>query len=55
MNVDFMLSEGIFVRGKAKDGLDRISLWLGANIIVELSFEEAEALLIENLKNARSS
>lgn len=33
-----MLSEGVFVRGKSKEGLERVALWLGANTIVELTF-----------------
>jgi prefoldin subunit 5 len=55
MEVDFMISEGIFVRGRSKEGLERISLWLGANTIVELSFQEALDLLKQNLANAKSS
>lgn len=38
MEVDFLISEGIFVRGKAEEGLEHVSLWLGANTIVELTF-----------------
>jgi prefoldin subunit 5 len=43
------------VRGRAKDPLERVSLWLGANTIVELSFPEAVDLLKNNLSNAESS
>jgi prefoldin subunit 5 len=50
-----MLSEGIFVKAKPKNNLDRISLWLGANTIVELTFEEAENMLSSNLYNAVNS
>jgi prefoldin subunit 5 len=50
-----MLSEGIFVKAKPKNNLDRISLWLGANTIVELTFEEAESMLSSNLSNAVNS
>lgn len=55
MEIDFLISEGIFVRGKAKDGLEHVSLWLGANTIVELTFAEANDLLKANLTNAHSS
>lgn len=41
MSVDFLISEGIYVRGKAKEDLDHVSLWLGANTIAELTFAEA--------------
>lgn len=50
-----MLSEGIFVKGRSKKNLDKIALWLGANTIVELTFDEAKKLLRENLGNAKSS
>ena len=43
--VDFMLSDGIFVKAKAKEGANRVALWLGANTIVELTYAEAEKLL----------
>ena len=55
MDVDFLISEGIFVRGKAKEPLEHVSLWLGANTIVELTFDEASDLLRANLANAESS
>lgn len=55
MDVDFLISEGIFVRGKAKEPLEHVSLWLGANTIVELTFDEAMDLLRANLANAESS
>lgn len=45
-NVDFMLSEGVFVKGKSKENIERISLWLGANTMVEMSFDEASKLLV---------
>jgi prefoldin subunit 5 len=50
-----LISEGIYVRGRAKDPLEKVSLWLGANTIVELSFPEAIDLLKNNLGNAESS
>ena len=55
MDVDFLISEGIFVRGKAKESLEHVSLWLGANTIAELTFKEANELLKANLDNAISS
>lgn len=38
MEVDFLISEGIYVRGRAKEPLEHVSLWLGANTIVELTY-----------------
>ena len=50
-----MLSEGIFVKAKSKENLNKVALWLGANTVVELTFKEAEMLLMDNLQNARNS
>lgn len=55
MEVDFLISEGIYVKGKAREPLEHVSLWLGANTIVELTFPEALDLLKNNLNNAHSS
>ena len=55
MDVDFLVSEGIYVKGKAKEPLEHVSLWLGANTVVQLSFPEATSLLNSNLENAHSS
>ena len=54
-NVDFMLSDGIYVKAKPKQNLEKISLWLGANTIVELTFNEALDMLGQNLNNAKNS
>ena len=37
--VDYMLTDGIYVKAKPKQNLEKISLWLGANTIIELSFD----------------
>ena len=55
MDVDFLISEGIFVKGKVKEPLEHISLWLGANTVVQLTFKEALELLKTNWSNALSS
>lgn len=55
MEVDFLISEGIYVKGQVKEPLEHVSLWLGANTIVQLSFLEAKDLLKNNLENAFSS
>ncbi len=54
-HVDFMLSDGIYVKAKPKQNLSKISLWLGASTVVELTFEEALTMLALNLSNARNS
>ena len=54
-HVDFMLSDGIYAKAKPKKNLSKISLWLGASTVVELTFEEALTMLALNLSNARNS
>ncbi|KAJ6848231.1 putative prefoldin subunit 3 [Iris pallida] len=51
---DFEVSEGIYSRTRIED-TDSVCLWLGANVMLEYSLEEAEALLRKNLENAKAS
>ncbi|XP_064945212.1 prefoldin subunit 3-like [Musa acuminata AAA Group] len=51
---DFEVSEGIYSRAKIEDS-DSLCLWLGANVMLEYSLEEAKALLEKNLENAKAS
>ncbi|KAL7220843.1 hypothetical protein ACSBR2_013686 [Camellia fascicularis] len=51
---DFEVSEGIYSRARIED-TDSICLWLGANVMLEYSCEEATDLLQKNLENARAS
>ncbi|CAN6286326.1 unnamed protein product, partial [Urochloa humidicola] len=51
---DFELSEGIYSRAKIED-TDLVCLWLGANVMLEYSCDEANALLKKNLENAKAS
>ncbi|TQE03211.1 hypothetical protein C1H46_011214 [Malus baccata] len=51
---DFEVSEGIYSRASIDD-TDSVCLWLGANVMLEYSCEEATALLRKNLDNARAS
>lgn len=50
-----MLADGLWAKAKSKPNLDKIALWLGANTMVELTFDEAEKMLKENLTNAKSN
>ncbi|KAG8048971.1 hypothetical protein GUJ93_ZPchr0009g1566 [Zizania palustris] len=54
LTADFELSEGIYSRAKIED-TDSVCLWLGANIMLEYSCDEANALLKKNLENAKAS
>ncbi|KAK9071717.1 hypothetical protein SSX86_008146 [Deinandra increscens subsp. villosa] len=51
---DFELSEGIYARAQIKN-TDSVCLWLGANVMLEYSCEEATTLLQNNLENAKAS
>ncbi|KAF5947164.1 hypothetical protein HYC85_013121 [Camellia sinensis] len=51
---DFEVSEGIYSRACIED-TDSVCLWLGANVMLEYSCEEATDLLQKNLENARAS
>lgn len=51
---DFEISEGIYSRARIET-FDSVCLWLGANVMLEYSSEEANALLQKNLENAKAS
>lgn len=52
---DFEVSEGIYSRARIEDDTDYVCLWLGANVMLEYSCEEATSLLQKNLENAKAS
>ncbi|XP_047317579.1 probable prefoldin subunit 3 [Impatiens glandulifera] len=51
---DFEVSEGIYSRARIEE-MDSVCLWLGANVMLEYSCEEAANLLQKNLENAKAS
>ncbi|KAI9387285.1 hypothetical protein POPTR_010G147600v4 [Populus trichocarpa] len=51
---DFEVSEGIYSQARIEDA-GSVCLWLGANVMLEYSCEEATALLQKNLDNAKAS
>ncbi|KAG4990397.1 hypothetical protein JHK87_023854 [Glycine soja] len=51
---DFEVSEGIYSRARIEE-TNSVCLWLGANVMLEYSLEEATGLLQKNLDNARAS
>ncbi|KAJ6899621.1 prefoldin subunit 3 [Populus alba x Populus x berolinensis] len=51
---DFEVSEGIYSQARIEDA-GSVCLWLGANVMLEYSREEATALLQKNLDNAKAS
>ncbi|XP_011019690.1 PREDICTED: probable prefoldin subunit 3 [Populus euphratica] len=51
---DFEVSEGIYSQARIEDA-ESVCLWLGANVMLEYSCEEASDLLQKNLDNAKAS
>ncbi|KAK4257885.1 hypothetical protein QN277_007416 [Acacia crassicarpa] len=51
---DFEVSEGTYSRARIEE-TDSVCLWLGANVMLEYSLEEATGLLQKNLENAKAS
>ncbi|KAL0457516.1 UNVERIFIED_CONTAM: putative prefoldin subunit [Sesamum latifolium] len=51
---DFEVSEGIYSWARVED-MGSVCLWLGANVMLEYSCEEATTLLQKNLENAKAS
>lgn len=47
-----MLTDAVWAKAKVPKGNKKVSLWLGASIMVEYSFDEAKTLLNKNLENA---
>ncbi|KAG6398638.1 hypothetical protein SASPL_140105 [Salvia splendens] len=51
---DFEVSEGIYSRARIEEA-ESVCLWLGANVMLDYSCEEATVLLQKNLENAKAS
>jgi len=47
-----MLTDSFWCKGTVSKNEDKVALWLGANVMVEFSFDEASVLLNKNLENA---
>jgi len=43
--MDYLITDTIWSQAKLKKDLNKVALWLGANVMVEFSFEEAINLL----------
>jgi len=54
VSTHFEINEGLFVRSTLAD-VQTVCLWLGANVMVEYSFEEAIMLLTKNVENCRAN
>ena len=54
LKVDFQLSDCIWTKAEVPR-TNIVALWLGANVMLEYSHEEARELLTRNLSNAESA
>jgi len=52
IGMTYQLSENIYANAEIPTKNDKILLWLGANVMLEYTYEEAVELLETNLKNA---
>ena len=54
LNTNFLLSDNIWAKAKVPNTSGKVGLWLGANVMVEYTYDEAVKLLGKNLHNAES-
>jgi len=54
LNVDYMVHNNLWAKATV-DVTDRVCLWLGAEVLCEYTFDEANALLTKNKDNANIS
>jgi prefoldin subunit 5 len=54
IETDFILAHNLYARAEIQPS-DRVGLWLGANVMLEYTLDEAEDLLSKNLKQANLS
>ena len=50
--VDYMICDTIYSKAKVNKDISKVNLWLGANTMVEFTFDESKKLLGRNLDNA---
>jgi len=54
MDTQFLLSDQVFAKAEIPP-TDKVCLWLGANVMLEYSLEDAEQLLSKNLASAEKN
>lgn len=52
VETNFLLSDNIWAKATIPNESGRVGLWLGANVMVEYSLDDAMTLLTANLENA---
>lgn len=50
-----MVCDTIYSKATVSKDIEKVNLWLGANTMVEFTFEEAKKLLSRNLENAQNN
>lgn len=53
--VDYQLAENVYTKADIPLENNRVCLWLGANVLLEYTFDEAIELLTNNLANASTT
>ena len=54
ISTNFLLSDNIWAKAKIPNTTGKVGLWLGANVMVEYTYDEAIKLLGKNLHNAEA-
>ena len=52
LSTNFLLSDNIWAKATVPNTTGKVGLWLGANVMVEYTYDEALKLLCKNLANA---
>ena len=53
IKTNFLISDNIWARAELNNESGKVGLWLGANVMVEYTYEESLALLNKNYENAK--
>ena len=52
VETNFLVSDNIWAKAKIPNDTGKVGLWLGANVMVEYSYDDAVKLLCKNLAQA---
>lgn len=52
VTTNFLISDNVWAKATIPNETGKVGLWLGANVMVEYSYDEALALLERNFNNA---
>ena len=54
LQTNFLIADNIWAKATIPNDTGKVGLWLGANVMVEYSFDEAIVILEKNLSNAQT-